>query len=38
VFLDSSLGGRRQSGYGREGGIEGLESFLTNKFVAQAEI
>jgi len=38
VFLDSSLGGRRQSGYGREGGIEGLEAYLTHKFVAQAEI
>jgi len=38
VFLDSSLGGRRQSGYGREGGIEGLEAYLTQKIVAQAEI
>ncbi|MGD9864796.1 MAG: NAD-dependent succinate-semialdehyde dehydrogenase [Pseudodonghicola sp.] len=38
VFLDSSLGGRRQSGYGREGGVEGLEAYLTYKFIAQAEI
>jgi succinate-semialdehyde dehydrogenase/glutarate-semialdehyde dehydrogenase len=38
VFLDSSLGGRRQSGYGREGGTEGLDAYLTYKFVAQAEI
>lgn len=38
VFLDSSLGGRRQSGYGREGGIEGLDAYLTYKFVAQAKI
>lgn len=38
IFLDSSLGGRRQSGFGREGGIEGLEAYLIHKFVAEAEI
>ena len=38
VFLDSPLGGRRQSGYGSEGGYEGLDAYRIVKFVSQSEI
>ena len=37
VFLDSPLGGRRQSGYGSEGGYEGLDAYRIVKFVSQSE-
>lgn len=30
------IGGIKDSGYGAEGGLEGLESYLTSKFVSQA--
>jgi succinate-semialdehyde dehydrogenase/glutarate-semialdehyde dehydrogenase len=33
---ESPFGGVKESGYGSEGGIEGLEAFLTTKFVHQA--
>ena len=38
IFLDSPLGGRRQSGYGSEGGYEGLDAYRIVKFVSQSEI
>ena len=38
VFLDSPLGGRRMSGYGSEGGYEGLDAYRIVKFVSQSEI
>lgn len=38
VFLDSPLGGRRQSGYGSEGGYEGLDAYRIVKFVSQSVI
>ena len=38
VFLDSPLGGRRQSGYGSEGGYEGLDAYRIVKFVSQSAI
>jgi len=34
VFPDAPITGRRASGYGNDGGMEGLEEFLINKFVA----
>ncbi|MBQ0724118.1 MAG: NAD-dependent succinate-semialdehyde dehydrogenase [Cycloclasticus sp.] len=37
VFLDSPLGGRRQSGYGSEGGYEGLDAYRIVKFVSQSD-
>ena len=30
------IGGIKDSGYGSEGGLEGLESYLNAKFVSQA--
>jgi len=38
VYLDSPLGGRRQSGYGSEGGYEGLDAYRIVKFVSQSVI
>ena len=38
VFLDSPLGGRRFSGYGSEGGHEGLDAYRIVKFVSQSVI
>ena len=38
VFLDSPLGGRRYSGYGSEGGYEGLDAYRITKFISQASI
>lgn len=38
VFLDSPLGGRRMSGYGSEGGHEGLDAYRIVKFVSQSVI
>lgn len=35
VFTDSPLGGRRFSGYGSEGGREGIEAYLMTKFVSE---
>jgi succinate-semialdehyde dehydrogenase / glutarate-semialdehyde dehydrogenase len=34
VHLDSPIGGRRMSGYGSEGGPEGLDAYRMNKFVS----
>jgi succinate-semialdehyde dehydrogenase/glutarate-semialdehyde dehydrogenase len=34
VFMDSPIGGRKMSGYGSEGGPEGLEAYRMNKFVS----
>ena len=36
VFLDSPLGGRRYSGFGSEGGYEGLDAYRITKFISQA--
>lgn len=36
VFIDSPIGGRRMSGFGSEGGPEGLDAFRINKFVSLA--
>ncbi len=33
---ETPFGGVKGSGYGREGGVEGLESYLTTKFVSQS--
>ncbi|MDQ8030481.1 MAG: aldehyde dehydrogenase family protein, partial [Bordetella sp.] len=33
---ETPFGGVKDSGYGREGGIEGMESYLSTKFVAHA--
>ncbi len=33
---ETPFGGMKDSGYGSEGGIEGLEAYLTTKFVSQA--
>lgn len=33
---ETPFGGVKQSGYGAEGGIEGLQAFLETRFVAQA--
>jgi succinate-semialdehyde dehydrogenase / glutarate-semialdehyde dehydrogenase len=30
------FGGIKDSGYGREGGIEGLEVYMSRKFISQA--
>lgn len=38
VMLDSPLGGRKASGYGSEGGIEGLDAYRTTKFVSEATV
>ena len=35
TWPETPFGGVKESGYGSEGGIEGLESFLTTKFVSQ---
>ncbi len=35
---ETPFGGVKESGYGSEGGIEGLEAYLNTKFVAQASI
>ena len=34
VHLDSPIGGRRMSGFGSEGGPEGLDAYRMNKFVS----
>ncbi len=33
---ETPFGGVKDSGYGSEGGIEGLEAYLATKFVTQA--
>lgn len=35
-MVEAPFGGVKQSGYGQEGGVEGLESYMISKFVAQA--
>jgi succinate-semialdehyde dehydrogenase/glutarate-semialdehyde dehydrogenase len=32
---ETPFGGIKHSGYGSEGGIEGLEAFLTTRFVSE---
>ena len=36
ALVETPFGGVKDSGYGSEGGIEGLEAYLTTKFVSQA--
>ena len=36
VSPETPFGGVKESGYGAEGGSEGVSSYLVNKFVAQA--
>jgi len=36
AFPESPFGGVKESGYGSEGGIEGMEAYLATKFVSQA--
>jgi succinate-semialdehyde dehydrogenase / glutarate-semialdehyde dehydrogenase len=33
---DTPFGGVKNSGYGSEGGVEGMEAYLVTKYVAQA--
>ena len=35
-MVEAPFGGVKESGYGQEGGIEGLDSYMINKFVSQA--
>jgi len=35
---ETPFGGVKDSGYGSEGGIEGLEAYLATKFVTQASV
>ncbi|RDE10521.1 NAD-dependent succinate-semialdehyde dehydrogenase [Pelagibacterium lacus] len=35
-LAEGPFGGNRDSGYGREGGTEGIQSYLTTKFVAES--
>ena len=35
---ETPFGGVKDSGYGSEGGMEGLEAYLATKFVTQAGI
>jgi succinate-semialdehyde dehydrogenase/glutarate-semialdehyde dehydrogenase len=34
-FAETPFGGVKESGHGAEGGIEGLEAYLTTKFITQ---
>ncbi len=36
VATELPFGGMKESGHGSEGGIEGIEHYLTNKFISQA--
>ena len=35
AFAETPFGGIKESGYGSEGGVEGLDAYLTHKFVTQ---
>jgi succinate-semialdehyde dehydrogenase/glutarate-semialdehyde dehydrogenase len=35
---ETPFGGTKDSGYGSEGGVEGLEAYLAVKFVSQASL
>ena len=35
VATELPFGGMKESGHGSEGGIEGIEHYLTNKFISQ---
>jgi succinate-semialdehyde dehydrogenase/glutarate-semialdehyde dehydrogenase len=36
IFPETPFGGVKNSGYGHEGGVEGLDAYLISKFVTQA--
>jgi succinate-semialdehyde dehydrogenase/glutarate-semialdehyde dehydrogenase len=38
ALTETPFGGVRDSGYGSEGGIEGLEAYLTTKFISQTGV
>ena len=35
---ETPFGGIKESGYGSEGGVEGLDAYLATKFVTQANV
>ena len=35
---ETPFGGMKESGYGSEGGVEGLDAYLATKFVTQANV
>ena len=37
-FPETPFGGVKESGYGLEGGVEGLDAYLVSRFVAQASV
>jgi succinate-semialdehyde dehydrogenase/glutarate-semialdehyde dehydrogenase len=36
ALAETPFGGTKDSGYGSEGGIEGLDAYMATKFVSQA--
>ena len=38
ALVETPFGGVKDSGFGKEGGLEGLEAYMNTKFVTQAEI
>jgi succinate-semialdehyde dehydrogenase/glutarate-semialdehyde dehydrogenase len=38
AFAETPFGGVKESGYGHEGGVEGLDAYLTSKFVTQLNV